>query len=120
MNQRSIPVDAKVEQWLAKLTTGMHEALKRKFQQYYQEFMSSTSKKLPDKDKMSKIIHDSIGQILITCAQIEWTSQMTTALLQMTDNAASQPLKRVKNNYKRKTELYVECVEKPGLTMRDR
>jgi len=39
--------------------------------------MVQLAKKLPDRDKMGTIISNTKGQVLITSAQIEWTSQMT-------------------------------------------
>jgi hypothetical protein len=46
---------------------------------------------------------------------IEWTLAIQTALESMESFPATQPLKKVKANYKKKTEILVECVEKPGL-----
>ena len=69
---------------------------------------------------MGTIISNTKGQVLITSAQIEWTSQMTQALIAMSEKPELNPLKKVRALYKKKTELYVECVEKPGLNYRDR
>ena len=60
------------------------------------------------------------GQILLTYAMIEWTAQITQALESMAANPATQPLKKVKANYKKKTELLIECVEKQNLQPQDR
>jgi len=45
---------------------------------------------------------------------------MTKALIEMSEKPELNPLKKVRALYKKKTELYVECVEKPGLSYRDR
>lgn len=70
---------------------------------------------------MGKIIHTSKGQCLICMTQIEWTSQVGNALTSMANGSLdSNPLKKVRNLYKKKTELLIECVEKQGLLMVDR
>jgi len=70
---------------------------------------------------MGKIIHGSKGQILIAMTQIEWTTQVTNALQQMgAGSLDANPLKKVRNLYKKKTELLIECVEKHNLPMVDR
>ena len=106
--------------WLQKLTKSMQEQLQRIFHSFYQNTMVQLAKKLPDRDKMGTIISNTKGQVLITSAQIEWTSQMTQALIAMSEKPELNPLKKVRALYKKKTELYVECVEKPGLNYRDR
>lgn len=98
----------------------MQEQLQRIFHSFYQNTMVQLTKKLPDRDKMGTIISNTKGQVLITSAQIEWTSQMTQALIAMSEKPELNPLKKVRALYKKKTELYVECVEKPGLNYRDR
>ena len=45
---------------------------------------------------------------------------MTNALREMSEKPEANSLKKVRALYKKKTELYVECVEKPGLNYRDR
>jgi len=41
-------------------------------------------------------------------------------LIALAEKPESNPLKKVRALYKKKCELYVECVEKPGLNYRDR
>jgi len=56
------------------------------------------------------------GQILITMAQLQWTTDVKYAL-EMLDSPAGSPaaLKKCRQTYKKKVENYIELVEKPGL-----
>jgi dynein heavy chain, axonemal len=65
--RKPVIVDARVEQWLKGLMEAMKEALKYIFFKFYQENMQG-SKKLPERDKLLKIIRQTQGQVLITCA----------------------------------------------------
>ena len=53
--------------------------------------------------------------------QIEWTKQMREALKEMSEKSTeSNSMRKVKKMWLSKTLLLVECVEKPGLSYRDR
>jgi acyl-CoA-binding protein len=45
---------------------------------------------------------------------------MKDALNELAAKPESNPLKKIRAMYKKKTELYVECVEKPGLSYMNR
>ena len=49
------------------LMEAMKEALRKIFYKFYQDNMGS-SKKLPEREKLLKIIRSTQGQVLITCA----------------------------------------------------
>ena len=53
--RKPVIVDARVEQWLKGLMEAMKEALKYIFFKFYQDNMQG-SKKLPERDKLLKII----------------------------------------------------------------
>jgi len=53
--RKPVIVDARVEQWLKGLMEAMREALKYIFFKYYQDNMQG-AKKLPEKEKLRKII----------------------------------------------------------------
>lgn len=55
---------------------GMKDSLKYIFYKFYQDNMQA-SKKLPERDKLLKIIRSTQGQVLITCAQMAWTTEVT-------------------------------------------
>lgn len=57
----------------------MREALRRKFFSFYTEHMGS-SKKLPEREKLLKIITSTLGQILITGGQMQWSLEVNQAL----------------------------------------
>lgn len=97
----------------------MKEALKYIFFKFYHENLQG-SKKLPERDKLLKIIRSTQGQVLITCAQMQWSKEVTDALYILNDSGQVNALKKAKQNYKKKVENYVELVEKPGLTNLDR
>jgi dynein heavy chain len=61
------------------------------------------------------------GQILITMAQLSWTTDVKYAL-EMLDSPAGSPaaLKKCRQTYKKKVENYIELVEKPGISKVDR
>jgi len=119
LDTKAVSVNEKVESWLQKLTLSMQEALRKLFWSYYSEHVAP-NKKLPEKSKMGQQISLAKGQILITCAQIEWTNQVQQALDQLQSAPQSNPLKRVRTLYKKKTDLYIECVDKPGISYVDR
>ncbi len=73
------------------------------------------SKKLPEREKLQKIIASTQGQVLITCAQMAWTTEVTQALIQLEATGQVNALKKARATYKKKVENYVELVEKPGL-----
>jgi dynein heavy chain len=121
LGNRSVPVDQKVETWLEKLRLSIAQSLRKLFQKFWIDSLPIIQKKVPAKEAMGKIIHTSKGQCLICMTQIEWTSQVSNALISMSSGSLdANPLKKVKNLYKKKTELLIECVEKQGLAMVDR
>lgn len=71
---------------------------------------------------MMKTIKSTPGQVLITCAQMQWTQEVTSALSQFEQSQQQNPnaLKKARQTYKKKVESYVELVEKSGLTKIDR
>lgn len=69
-----VPVDAKVENWLVKLTQKIQVALRKLLQKFWTDQLPTIQKKVPAKDMMGKIISASKGQILIAMTQIEWTN----------------------------------------------
>lgn len=77
---KPVMVDNNVENWLKSLTDAMREALKSIFFKFYKDNVEG-QKKLPERDKLLKIIRSTQGQILITCAQMQWTSEVTQALI---------------------------------------
>lgn len=112
-------VDNNVENWLKSLMEAMREALKSIFFKFYKDNVEG-QKKLPERDKLLKIIRSNQGQVLITCAQMQWTTEVTQALIQLESTGQVNALKKARQNYKKKVENYVELVEKPGLTMLER
>jgi hypothetical protein len=60
---------------------------------------------------MVKIISASIGQIITTMFQIDWTGQVDQALKSMSVQTDKNPLKTLKAAWKKKTELLVECIK---------
>jgi dynein heavy chain len=117
--RKPVIVDARVEQWLKALMEAMKEALKYIFFKFYQDNMQG-SKKLPEREKLLKIIRSTQGQVLITCAQMAWSKEVTDALHILQDSGQVNALKKARQNYKKKVENYVELVEKPGLSNLDR
>ncbi len=97
----------------------MKEALKYIFFKFFNENMQS-SKKLPERDKLMKIIRVTQGQVLITCAQMAWTAEVDAALKVLHFGGPVNALKKARQTYKKKVENYVELVEKPGLTTLER
>ena len=101
----------------------MRSALMKAFNKYHNTMASSSSKRSQDKESMSRIISENHGQILITMAQIEWTRQVRDALKEMSDKSSeggNNAMRKVKKTWQNKTTLLVECVEKQGLSARDR
>jgi hypothetical protein len=109
-----VTIDPRVEGWLKSLMENMKEALRYYFFKFYQDNMQA-SKKLPEREKLQKIISSTQGQILITCAQMAWTTEVTQALIQLEATGQVNALKKARATYKKKVENYVELVEKPGL-----
>ena len=97
----------------------MKEALRKKFFIHYNESVDKSSKKgRIDKESLGKDIEKTLGQILITLCQIEWTTRMKNALKEMETKADS--VRQVKKLWGQKTTTLVECVEKQGLSNRER
>lgn len=109
--RKSVTIDSKVEGWLKSLMDNMREALKYIFLKFYTDNMIA-SKKLPEGDKLKKIIIATQGQVLITCAQMAWTTEVTQALIQLETTGQVNALKKARANYKKKVENYVDLVEK--------
>ena len=111
---RPFQVEPKVESWLKKLVNEMKNSLRRLFYQYYHE-NSGSSKNRNEKEKMMTVIKTYPGQILITMCQLTWTTEVNGALVVMESTGLNNQLRKVKSNYKKKVENYIELVEKPGL-----
>ena len=92
---KQVIVDARVEQWLKALMDAMKEALKKIFFKFYQENMGG-GKKLPEREKLMKIIRATQGQVLITCAQMQWTNEVKYALEQLEANGQVNALKKAR------------------------
>jgi hypothetical protein len=89
----------------------MKEALRKKFFIHYNESVDKSTKKgRIDKESLGKDIEKTLGQILITLCQIEWTTRMKNALKEMETKADS--VRQVKKLWGQKTTTLVECVEK--------
>lgn len=74
---------------------------------------------------MTATVSANLGQILLTYNQIEWTQLVRSALSQMTPEIAvspNNPLKKLRNTYKKKIETYIQVVEQRAdkLSNRDR
>jgi dynein heavy chain len=65
--RKPVIVDPRVESWLKALLEAMREALKYIFYKFYTDNMAA-AKKLPERDKLLKIIRSTQGQVLITAA----------------------------------------------------
>ena len=76
-----------------------------------------------DKDKMTGNIAGNLGQILLTYNQIEWTQNVKGALTQYSPEAAqgaNNPLKKLRNIYKKKIETYIQVVEQRSDKLSDK
>ena len=69
-----VEVTNKVEDWLKTLEKNVGEALQKAFYDFARENMQPNKK--IDKEKMSSIIGRTKGQILLTCASIQWTKEV--------------------------------------------
>lgn len=119
----AVKTNTNVENWLNHLITSMKKGLQKLFSKYQNQIANSTSKRSMEKETMHKIIVDNLGQILITMSQIEWTTQVRTALKDMADKGAEgnqNPMRKVKKMWQQKVSLLIECVEKQGLPARER
>ena len=116
---KPIQVEAKVESWLKKLVVDMRDALRKAFWKHHNEHVSG-SKKPYEREKLMKVIRQSIGQVLITTAQMQWTTEVTTALIQLETTSQPNALRKCKQSFKKKVESYIELVEKPGLQKLER
>lgn len=86
----SVKTNTNVENWLQIFITKMKEALRKKFFIHYNESVDKSSKKgRIDKESLGKDIEKTLGQILITLCQIEWTTRMKNALKEMETKADS-------------------------------
>ena len=112
----------KVEDWLKQLEKNVGEALMKSFYDFVRENMQpgQANKKI-DKEKQSTIISKNKGQILLTCAGIQWTTDVQAALtLKENSGGLTDPLKKLKGAYRRKIDIYTQCVERTGLSPVDR
>mmetsp|Transcript_9244 Transcript_9244/g.8684 ORF Transcript_9244/g.8684 Transcript_9244/m.8684 type:complete len:186 (-) Transcript_9244:1080-1637(-) len=106
---KSIILDPKIENWLNKLLENMREALKKIFFKFYTDKMGSQKKGIGD---LSKLIKNTPGQVLITCAQMAWTLEVHSALNQLHQSQNGTALKKARVTYKNKVKQYIELVEK--------
>lgn len=65
---------------MKKLVDHMKIALRKLFYKHLQEQGHSSKAKM-EKEKMLKVLKNQAGQILITSAQIQWTSDVKAALI---------------------------------------
>jgi dynein heavy chain len=114
-----ILVEAKVESWLKKLVTEMQDALRKIFWKIHHEHVTQSNNHL-EKDKLMTVIKANQGQILITTMQMQWTTEVTAALIQLETPGAANSLKKCRQSYKKKVDNYIELVEKPGLQKLER
>jgi dynein heavy chain len=52
--------------------------------------------------------------------QMQWTTEVTAALIQLETPGAANSLKKCRQSYKKKVDSYIELVEKPGLQKLER
>lgn len=109
---KPVPVDQRVEGWLNKLIKAMQEALRRGFYKFGNE-SGQLLKKMGEADKMWSAIARSIGQILITSSQMQWTQDVENALKNM-DNSTqgANSIKKIRTMYRKKIDTYVEIITK--------
>jgi hypothetical protein len=70
---------------------------------------------------MLEMIQRSKGQILLTWAQINWTKEVTQALLaKEASSTGPDLLRKLKGTYKKKIDLYTQCVENQNLKANQR
>jgi len=115
---KTFHVEAKVENWLKKLIDHMKEALRVKFYRYFAEH--GQAKKAYERDKLGKVIKATIGQVLITTSQMQWTQEVEAALIAVEMGNGVAMLKKCRQSFKKKVENYIELVEKPGLAKLER
>lgn len=111
-------VEAKVENWLKKLIDSMKETLRNKFFKYMSEQVPA--KKTLDKDKLARVVKAHPGQVLLTFAQINWTTDVEVALISLEKGEGPSALKKCRQNYKKKVENYVELVERSNIQKLER
>jgi len=119
----SVKTNTNVENWLMTLIRSMKSGLMRLFNKYHNTQASHSSKRNQDKESKAREITEYLGQILITMAQIEWTKQVRDALKEMSEkpsDGGNNAMRRVKKMWQQRTTVLVECVEKQGLSNRDR
>ena len=56
------------------------------------------------------VIKANQGQVLITTMQMQWTTEVTAALIQLETPGAANSLKKCRQSYKKKVENYIELV----------
>lgn len=104
---------------MKKLVAEMRDALRWLFWKYYNEHVNG-SKKPYEREKLMKVIKATQGQVLLTTAQMQWTTEVTTALIQLETTGQPNALRKCKQSFKKKVESYIELVEKPGLQKLER
>ena len=108
-----------MEYWLKDLESSVKEALKK---QFFESNRDNNSFKKLDKTKMLEMIQRTKGQILLTSAQIEWTKFVNGALTEKEKSSGTGPdqLRKLKGTYKKKIDLYIQCVENQNLKFNQR
>lgn len=111
---QQLELTTNVESWMKNLTEASKQALEREFSNYAQNAPAAQGRKVFDRERMTQNISGTIGQILLTFNQIEWTNAVKTALLSMGPDAGANPnnpLKKLRTQYKKKIETYIQVVE---------
>ena len=104
-------LDSQVESWMKNLTDASQASLNKEFFNFASsQAPAQNSRRPPDRERMTQLITQNIGQILLTYNQIEWTQNVKAALAQMNPEmavGANNPLKKLRNIYKKKIETYI-------------
>lgn len=100
-----------MESWLEKLVDRMKLELRKVFGKYYMENIDK-QKKLLENERLLNIIKKTQGQVLITCAQIQWTKEVGDSLKALETGSNPQAMKKSKQNYRKKVDNYIQLVEK--------
>lgn len=125
LKEPAVEVTQQVQDWFQALQQRVIDSLQHEFHSYYTNPQThSNNMKRFEKDKLSEAIRKQKGQVLLTCAQIAWTKDVTDALYNYETNNQSpqaiQPLRKLKSNYRKKVDAYIQCVEQKGLKFLER
>ena len=121
----AVEVTAQVQDWFNALQKSVIESLQKAFYTYYTQSAVQNTRKPMEKDRLGDLIKKTEGQVLLTCAQIQWTKEVSDAL-QAYEMASGQQtnssshLKKIKTLYKKKVETYIQCVEAKNLAFVNR